>query len=272
MKVERKIFVAALAVSFAAVGCASHRTRATGGAAPVGTTTTASGVVHGQPQTDNSGNVTPETRQDDVNRLNASVAVLQEIMSVPDKAIPQDLLNRAQCIAVVPSLKKGAFVVGAQYGKGYFSCRTSNNQGWTAPASIRVEGGSFGFQIGGQETDVVMLVMNPRGEQHLLNTQFTLGGDASIAAGPVGRTVAANTDPTMGAEILSWSRSHGVFAGVSLQGATIREDMDDNQGLYGRRLTNRDIIQGNVAVPPAARPFVNYLEQLSPRQTGTGNV
>jgi lipid-binding SYLF domain-containing protein len=252
--------------------CASRRTTATGGTAPRGSTTTASGVAHGTPHTDNSGAVTTETRQDDVDRLNAATQVFSEIMAVPDKGIPQELLDRAQCIVVVPGLKKGAFIVGAQYGKGYFSCRKGTRTGWTAPASVRVEGGSFGFQIGGSETDVVALIMNQRGEDHLLSSQFTLGGDASVAAGPVGRTAAATTDATMGAEILSWSRARGVFAGLALQGATMREDMDDNQALYGRRLTNRDIIQGNVAVPPAAHEFIQTLTKYSPRSSGSAGI
>ncbi|HVX67879.1 MAG TPA: lipid-binding SYLF domain-containing protein [Bryobacteraceae bacterium] len=216
--------------------------------------------------------MTTETRQEDVDRLNAATQVFAEIMSVPDKGIPQELLDRAQCVVVVPGLKKGAFVVGAQYGKGYFACRKGTRTGWTAPASVRVEGGSFGFQIGGSETDVVALIMNQRGEDHLLSSQFTLGGDASVAAGPVGRTASANTDATMGAEILSWSRSRGVFAGLALQGATMREDMDDNQALYGRRLTNRDIIQGNVTVPPAAQQFIQTLTKYSPREIGKAGV
>ncbi len=203
-------------------------------------------------------------------RLSAATQVFTEIMAVPDKAIPQELLDKAHCIVVVPGLKKGAFVVGAQYGKGYFSCRKAARAGWTAPASIRVEGGSFGFQIGGSETDAVALIMNPKGEDRLLSNQFTLGADASVAAGPVGRTASANTDAYMTAEILSWSRSRGVFAGVALQGATMREDMDDNQALYGRSLTNRDIVQGNVAVPSAARPFIETLTRYSPRETGNG--
>jgi len=212
--------------------------------------------------------VTTETRQDDLDRLAAATQVFQEIMAVPDKAIPQELLDRAYCIVVVPGLKKGAFVVGAEYGKGFFSCRKASRTGWTAPASVRVEGGSFGFQIGGSETDVVALMMNQKGEDRLLSNQFTIGADASVAAGPVGRTASANTDAYMTAEILSWSRSRGVFAGLSLQGATMREDMNDNQALYGRRLINRDIIQGNVTVPPAARDFVGTLTKYSPREIG----
>ncbi len=261
-----------MGVALSTTACASKRTTATGGSAPRGSTTTASGVVHGSPHTDNSGNVTTETKQDDVERLNEATQVFQEIMATPDKGIPQDLLDRAQCVIVVPGLKKGAFVVGAQYGKGYFSCRRGNRTGWTAPASVRVEGGSFGFQIGGSETDVVALIMNQRGEDRLLSSQFTVGGDASVAAGPVGRTASANTDAYMTAEILSWSRSRGVFAGLALQGATMREDLDDNQALYGRRLTNRDIIQGHVPVPAAAQGFVNVLTRYSPREIGSSKT
>ncbi len=262
------IHVCVLAAILPGTACASHRTTATGGTAPAGTTTTADGVAHGTPLADQS-DATSETRRDDIERLNRATQVFDEVMAVPDKAIPQELLDRAQCIVVVPGMKKGAFVVGAQYGKGYFSCRKSSGAGWTAPAGVRVEGGSFGFQIGGSETDVVALVMNQRGEGRLLSSQFTLGGDASVAAGPVGRTASANTDAYMTAEILSWSRSRGVFAGLSLQGATMREDMDDNQALYGRRLTNRDIIQGNVAVPSAAQPFIHALTKYSACATGS---
>lgn len=187
-------------------------------------------------------------------------------MSVPDQQIPQDLLNRAQCVIIVPHMKKGAFVVGAQYGKGYMSCRTSNGQGWTAPATVRMEGGSVGFQIGGEETDVVLLVMNRQGQERLMQSQFQLGADASVAAGPVGRTASAATDAYMTAQMLAWSRSRGAFAGVALKGTTIREDTEDNQQLYGRPLTTRDVIEGNVQVPPAAQQFVAVLSKYSPRQ------
>ncbi len=260
---------ATLAFGLISAGCASHRTQATGGPAPAGTTTTATGVAHGQAQTDQSGTVTPEARSSDIERLQAATTALQEAMASPDKGIPHDLIDRAQCVVVVPGMKKGAFVVGAEYGKGYLTCRGANGQGWTAPASIRVEGGSFGFQIGGQDTDVVMLVMNPKGENDVLNSQFTLGAGGSIAAGPIGRSASAQTSAWMGAEILSYSKARGVFAGVSLQGATLREDMSDNRALYGRELTNRDIVQGHIQAPSAAQPFLNYLEQLSPRQTTT---
>ncbi len=257
---------AGLALILATVGCASRRTTAT---APAGTTTPRTdqgAMTQPAPATSQTQAAQMEDRGAAIQRLQAATEVFNEIMSTPDKSIPSELLQRAQCIVVVPGLKKGAFVVGAEFGKGYFSCRQANGTGWTAPASVRVEGGSFGFQIGGQETDVVMLVMNPKGEDRLLSSQFTLGGDATIAAGPVGRSASANTDAYMTAEILSWSRSRGAFAGVSLKGATMREDLADNQALYGKALTNRDIIQGNVAPPPAAQQFIQTLDRYAVRQ------
>src|SRR6266851_1343365 len=160
-------------------------------------------------------------------RLEEAATVISEIMDTPDKGIPQDLLDGAQCIIVVPGLKKGAFILGGKYGKGVVSCRKSGGTGWTAPASIRVEGGSVGLQIGGSESDVVMLVMNERGASKLLSSKFTLGGEGEVAAGPVGREASAQTDAMMRAEIMSWSRASGVFAGISLQGATLRQDLDD---------------------------------------------
>ena len=158
------------------------------------------------------------------------------------------------------------FVVGAQYGKGFVSCRESGGKGWSAPGAVRVEGGSFGLQIGGSETDVVMLVMNDRGAAKLLSSQFTLGGEGEVAAGPVGRTASADTDAKMTAEILSWSRAHGVFAGISLQGATLRQDMDDNEALYHKRIENRDIVKGEVAPPPSAGRLISVLTKYSARQ------
>lgn len=204
---------------------------------------------------------------DYVERLDQATTTLREIMNAPDQAIPQDLLDRAACIVVVPGVKKAAFIVGARYGKGYMSCRKSRGPGWTAPGTVRIEGGSFGFQIGGSETDIVLLVMNEGGVDRLLSSQFTLGADASVAAGPVGRTVHAATDALLTAQILSWSRSRGVFAGVALQGATLRQDLDDNKELYGRSLTNREIIQGNVRVPAPAKRFVAMLNKYSSRRT-----
>src|SRR5712692_2617360 len=164
-------------------------------------------------------------------RLDAAADVLTEIMSAPDKGIPQDLLEKSQCIVIVPGLKKGAFIIGGKYGKGFISCRKEGGVGWSAPAAIRVEGGSVGFQSGGSETDVVMLVMNQGGGKKLLSSKFTVGADASAAAGPVGRTSSAETDAQMHAEILTYSRARGLFAGVSLQGATLRHDEDWNTEL-----------------------------------------
>ena len=203
---------------------------------------------------------------DNAQRLQNSVDVFKEIMSAPDRSIPKELLDEAQCIVIVPRMKQGAFIFGAKYGKGYLSCRKRDGIGWTAPGTIRIEGGSFGFQIGGEETDVVLLVMNNSGEGKLLSSQFTLGAGASVAAGPVGRSTKAETDALMTAEILSWSRSHGVFAGVSLQGATLRQDVGDNRDLYGRTLENKEIIDQQIPVPAPAKPLIALLDKYSPRR------
>ena len=197
------------------------------------------------------------------NRLNQATMVMSEIMATPDKAIPRDLLNKAHCIVVVPDEKSAAFLVGAKFGTGYLSCRKKSGMGWSAPATIRIEGGSVGFQIGGKETDVVMLVMNAGGEKKLLESKFTLGGDASVAAGPVGRSSSAQTDAQMHAEILSWSRTQGLFAGVSLEGATLRPDLADNANLYGRRLDSRQIVTTKTKMPKAAARFVAELNRDS---------
>lgn len=199
-------------------------------------------------------------------RLSVAAQTFKEVMDTPDKTIPQDLLNKAQCIIIVPGLKKGAFVVGAKYGKGFVSCRKSGGLGWSAPGSIRVEGGSFGFQIGGSETDVFMLVMNQRGMNRLLSTKFTLGGDASVAAGPVGRSTQAETDAAMTAEILTWSRSRGLFAGISLSGATLREDSDWNHDLYGRDITNKEVLTTAVPAPKSAAVLIDELNHYSSRK------
>jgi lipid-binding SYLF domain-containing protein len=202
--------------------------------------------------------------KDAAQRLEESAAVVSEIMATPDKGIPQDLLDRAHCVVVVPGLKKGAFVVGAQYGKGFLMCR-SNAGGWSAPAAVRVEGGSVGFQIGGSETDVVMLVLNQRAVDKLLSSKFTLGAEGQVAAGPVGRTSSAETDAKMTAEILSWSRSKGLFAGISLKGATLRPDSDENAELYGKKIENREIIM-SAKPPAAANRLQSVLNQYSPRE------
>jgi len=199
-------------------------------------------------------------------RLEESARIMHEIMETPDQGIPQDLLNKAYCVAIVPSLKKGAFLVGGEFGKGFTICRRGAGMGWGAPAAIRVEGGSFGFQIGGSATDVVMLIMNEHGMHDLDKDKFTLGGDASVAAGPVGRTATANTDAYMTAEILSWSRTKGLFAGVSLSGATLRPDRDANKELYGERLGSREILMRKMEPPAAARPLIHELDRYSMRK------
>jgi lipid-binding SYLF domain-containing protein len=198
-------------------------------------------------------------------RLDEAAKVLQEIMSAEDKAIPQDLLAKAHCAIVVPGAKKGGFIVAGSYGRGFMSCR-KGRVGWSAPAGVRMEGGSFGFQIGGSETDIVMLVLNERGAEKLMSSKFTLGGDASVAAGPVGRTSTAETDALMRAEILSWSRTRGAFAGVALKGATMRPDNDANKELYGREITNKEIVQGNTATPESGAKLISALNKYSSRK------
>ncbi len=197
-------------------------------------------------------------------RLDESAIVLSEIMNANDKGIPEDLLEKAHCAVIVPGMKKGAFIVGGSYGKGFLTCRKTG--GWSAPASIRIEGGSVGFQIGGSETDVVMLVMNERGAQKLMQSQFTLGGEGEVAAGPVGRTVTAQTDAKMTAEILGWSRTRGVFAGIALKGATLRPDLDDNEALYGKRLETKEIVTGDMTSPAAATKLLSLLTKYSPHE------
>jgi SH3 domain-containing YSC84-like protein 1 len=206
---------------------------------------------------------TPHEHED---RLANAASTLQEIMTAPDQGIPQTLLDKAECIVIVPGLKKGAFIVGASYGKGYMLCRRNKGAGWAAPGTVRMEGGSFGFQIGGSETDVILLVMNDRGVKRLLSSQFTLGGEASVAAGPVGRSTRADTDALMTAEMLSWSRTRGVFAGISLQGATLRQDVGDNRDLYGKRLTNKEIVQGGARAPKGAQRLIALLNKYSSRR------
>jgi len=206
-----------------------------------------------------------ETHAEEANhRLHEAAAVFSEVTGAPDKGIPRDLIERAKCIVIVPGIKKGAFIVGAKYGKGFMSCRGRSDMTWSAPGAVIVEGGSFGFQIGGSETDAVMLVMNDSGERKLLQDRFTLGGDASIAAGPVGRTASAETDAQMNAEILSWSRTRGVFAGISLQGATLRADGETNEAMYGSKISNHDIVTNWHEKTPAAAELVSELDRYSP--------
>jgi SH3 domain-containing YSC84-like protein 1 len=199
-------------------------------------------------------------------RLEEAGAVLQEIMDTKDKSIPQDLLDKAECAIVVPGVKSGAFIVGGKYGRGFVTCRKSGG-GWGAPGAVKVEGGSIGFQIGGSETDVVMLVMNERGAKRLFEkSKFTVGGEAMAAAGPVGRTSSAETDATMRAEILSWSRSRGAFAGVSLKGSTMRDDEDSIKGLYGSKMKNADIVFGSTPAPASAGKLLGLLNKYSSRK------
>jgi len=198
-------------------------------------------------------------------RLDAAANVLGEIMGAPDKGIPEDLLAKAACVVVVPGVKKGAFIIGAKYGRGFIVCRKPGS-GWSAPAGVKVEGGSVGFQIGGSETDVVLLVMNQGAVDKLLSSKFTIGGDASAAAGPVGRTASAQTDAQMRAQLLTYSRSRGLFAGISLEGATLRPDDDANKDLYGKTSSNQDIVHGKVAPPSAAARLLAELNKHSARR------
>ena len=197
-------------------------------------------------------------------RLAESATVMQEIMQTSDRTVPQSLLDRSHCVVIVPGHKKGAFLLGAEYGRGFASCRATG-AGWSAPAAVRLEGGSFGFQAGGQETDIVMLVMNRRGARRLMRSQFTLGGDASVAAGPVGRSIEASTDAMLTAEILTWSRTRGLFAGVSLQGVTLRHDRKVNEQLYGQPWSTGDVVFSGLEPHAAALPLMNLLNRYSSR-------
>ena len=198
-----------------------------------------------------------------VDRLDASADTLTDMMKASDRGIPHDLLDKAKCVVVIPGMKKAGFIFGAKYGSGFAVCRRPGNVGWSAPAAMRVEGGSVGFQIGLSETDVVLLVMNDGGMKHLLSDKFTIGGEATAAAGPLGRDAAAQTDAMMNAEMLSYSRSRGLFAGISLEGATLRPDADTNMELYGHATTNREILTGNFKTPDIAMKFEKSLNRDS---------
>jgi lipid-binding SYLF domain-containing protein len=200
-------------------------------------------------------------------RLDASADTLVDMMRASDHGIPQDLIDKAHCVVVIPGMKKAGFIFGAEEGRGFAVCRRRGGSGWSAPAAMRVEGGSFGFQIGASDTDVVMLVMNDGGMKHLLSDKFTLGGDATVAAGPIGRQVTAQTGVELDAEILSYSRSHGLFAGISLQGATLRTDGETDRELYGRDVTNREILAGDFKTPAVARRFESALNRESARRS-----
>src|SRR3954470_9982771 len=206
--------------------------------------------------------------KDEVKRLNEAGTILSELRNSPDKAIPEELWSKAQCVAVIPSMKKAAFVVGGEYGSGVMSCRHAND--WTAPLFMQLAKGSWGLQIGAEETDLVLLIMNRRGLEKLLEDKVSLGADASVAAGPVGRTGAAATDAQMSAEMLSYSRSQGVFAGIDLSGGVLHPDKEADARAYGSAITARDVLMGtrHVAAPVAAEPFVKALHQDVRATTG----
>jgi lipid-binding SYLF domain-containing protein len=204
-------------------------------------------------------------------RIRNSDASFREVMGEPDKGIPRDLFEKAECIVIIPDVLKAAFIVGGKYGRGFVSCRQGASRRFGAPAAIRIEGGSYGLQIGGSATDVFMLIMNETGMRRLLGDKFTIGGEAQAAAGPVGRNASANTDVLLHAEILTWSRSRGLFAGLSLEGSTLRPDRGENGKLYGHEIGNREILSGETPVPEAAKRFVADLNRYS-RAIATGDV
>jgi SH3 domain-containing YSC84-like protein 1 len=199
-------------------------------------------------------------------RLKAATEDLQEMMNASDKGIPQDLISKASCVVVVPNQKSGGFIVGGQYGKGFFTCRKTSGVGWSAPGALRISGGKFGFLIGGKETDVIMLVMNQSGMEHLLSSKFKIGGEAAAAAGPVGRDSTAMTDAQLHAEILTYSRSRGVFGGLDLAGDVVTEDGEANRELYGKDISNKEILNSKLPVPAAAQPLIHTLDRISSRK------
>lgn len=198
-------------------------------------------------------------------RLQDAATVLTEIMATGDNAIPQHLLDKSECAVIVPGMKKGGFIVGAKYGRGFATCRLPSKAGWSAPSGVRIEGGSFGLQIGGAEVDIILLIMNKKGMDRLTSSKFTLGGEASAAAGPVGRETVAQTDATMRAEILSWSRSRGLFGGIALNGATLRRDTDVDVALYGASRPVLEILDGHAKAPAAAQALLTALNKYSSR-------
>jgi lipid-binding SYLF domain-containing protein len=212
----------------------------------------------------------PETSPD--KRLRNSMLSFREVMHEPDKGIPRDLFDKSRCIVIIPGVKKAAFIVGGKYGRGFVSCRREGTGRFGSPAAIRIEGGSYGLQIGGSSTDVFMLIMNEGGMHKILSDKFTIGGEAEAAAGPVGRDTSANTDILLHAEILSWSRSRGLFAGLSLEGSTLRPDESEDEKLYGQKLTNHEILQGDVRTPSGARPLVAELNHYRNASGANGDV
>jgi lipid-binding SYLF domain-containing protein len=207
-------------------------------------------------------------RNDDIERIRHATEVFHEIMATPDKAIPQELLESAKCIAVIPGEKQAAFVVGGTYGKGLATCRT--NGGWSAPLFVALGGGSIGFQIGASSTDIVMIVMNDKGLESLLGDKFKIGADATAAAGPVGRHAAAATDAKMNAELLTYSRSKGLFAGISLDGAVVQADRSGDRAMYGENVNRRQIVDGSVRVPEAAEPLLKEIAQYTQAKQASG--
>src|SRR5580693_6887569 len=195
----------------------------------------------------------------DAERLKNAEEVLTAMAAVSDKGVPPELFKKARCLAIVPSVRQAALGFGGKYGKGYVSCRRPG--GWSAPGAIGISGGSVGLQIGGSATDVLLLVMNDQGMTHLLSSKFTVGAEASVAAGPVGRDASAQTDVTLHAEILAWSRSRGAFIGIALEGATLSEDRTENKALYGKDIANTDIVRGSIAVPAIAQSFIAALSK-----------
>ncbi len=201
-------------------------------------------------------------------RVVGAAVVLKEVAEIPEKGIPTDLLNKSICVAVIPSLKKGGFIFGAAYGKGVISCRTDNGDGpWSAPSMLTIQGGSFGLQIGAQAVDLVLVIMNLSGLESLLDSKFTLGGDASVAAGPVGRDAAAQTDAWLSAKILAYSRSRGLFGGITVRGSTVRPDRDANQVLYGKEVSPKDLLlHRSTDIPKDVQIFINELTKVSPKR------
>ncbi len=207
-----------------------------------------------------------DTREKVVGRLDAAATIMDEIMAAPDKGIPEEVLSSAECVAIVPSFLKGGFVVGGAYGKGVATCRTA--KGWSAPAFFRMEGGSIGLQIGGEAADLIMLIMNEQGMQRLMSSKFQIGADAAAAAGPVGRHAGGDTDWKMRAEVLTYSRSRGLFAGISLKGNTLRQDKDDTRAFYGRMVPFRTSLTGQIAAPADAHTFLAAVSKYAIRASG----
>jgi SH3 domain-containing YSC84-like protein 1 len=212
--------------------------------------------------------VAKEEKSKNAERLDDSASLLSEIMGTPDRSIPQSLLDKSACMVLVPGLKKGAFVFGGKYGRGFAFCRANGSgPGWGPPAAVAIEGGSFGLQVGFSSSDLVLLIMNERGAKKLNSSKFTIGAEATAAAGPVGRNATAQTDALLTAEILSWSRSRGFFGGVSLDGATLRSDVNENEAMYGKRWENKQILTSGAKPPASAAKVLALLNKFSPRQT-----